>query len=380
MVINYYVERELKMNNNEYWLNESFSKESLNAVDAKFEAQKIAFGPFSFQAARCLRNFGILEKLFRSGDEGLCLSSLAEELSLKEYTLKVLLEMGLSMGIIKWNGDENDRRYTLGKTGFFILHDGMTRANMDFTQDVCYQGTFFLEEALRNGSPEGLKVFGSWPTIYEGLSSLPENVQESWFRFDHYYSDAAFPKALEFVFTHKYSRLMDIGGNTAKWAFACMEYDPDVKVTIVDLPGQAAMAEKRIKEAGYSDRISLYEANVLKNEMELPDACDAVWMSQFLDCFSLNEIKSILTKVHSAVDANCDVFVMEPLWDKQRFPAATYSLHATSLYFTSMANGNSKMYGFEELRDSIESAGFRLSDADHRIGPNDYSILKFRKV
>ena len=47
---------------------------------------------------------------------------------------------------------------------------------MDFNHDVNYRGMFFLEEALKNEKPEGLKTLGDWPTIYEGLSKLPEEV------------------------------------------------------------------------------------------------------------------------------------------------------------------------------------------------------------
>ena len=72
------------------------------------------------------------------------------------------------------------------------------------------------------------------------------------------------------------------------------------------------------------------------------------------------------------------MYVLEPLWDKQRFEAAAYSLQATSLYFTCIANGNSKMYRFEELKHAIEIAGFELKEAHHTVGPNSYSLLRFR--
>jgi hypothetical protein len=103
-------------------------------------------------------------------------------------------------------------------------------------------------------------------------------------------------------------------------------------------------------------------------------------MSQFLDCFSLEEVKAIMGRLRPALGSECDVYVLEPFWDKQRYEAASYSLHATSLYFTSMANGNSKMYRSGELRAAIESAGFLLAEAVHDLGANDYSLLRFRKA
>jgi hypothetical protein len=152
-----------------------------------------------------------------------------------------------------------------------------------------------------------------------------------------------------------------------------------VKVTIVDLPGQVADARKNIEREGLSDRIDAIAVNMLSPDTVLPQGADAVWMSQFLDCFSLGEITSILRKVAAAVDSNCSVYVLEPFWDKQRFEASSYSLQATSLYFTCIANGNSKMYRCQEMIDAVSAAGFTLRTEHHDLGSNAYSLLEFRK-
>jgi hypothetical protein len=358
-----------------------YFNDKITAVDAKFEAQKIAFAPLSFQAAKALRDLGVLEAISNNRKHGITVKALAEQLSLSEYGVGVLVEMGLGQGIVKLVPQKDETSplcYTLGKVGFFILRDEMTKVNLDFSEDVCYQGAQYLIESIKNGKPEGLKVFGSWKTIYEGLSQLSDQTKKSWFGFDHFYSDLAFPEALPIVFEKKPKELFDIGGNTAKWAIASCRFDPDVHVSIIDLPGQTAVAETNIANAGLSERISTRAVNVLSPDSKIPVGADAVWMSQFLDCFSLEEITSILQKIHQSASKETDVYVLEPLWDKQRFEAAAYSLQATSLYFTCMANGNSKMYRFNELKEAIERAGFELKEAHHRIGINNYSLLRFR--
>ena len=103
-------------------------------------------------------------------------------------------------------------------------------------------------------------------------------------------------------------------------------------------------------------------------------------MSQFLDCFSLKQITKILKKVHDCATSDTNVYVLEPLWDKQHFEASSYSLMATSLYFTCIANGNSKMYRFEELKDAVCKAGFELKTSHHNLGSNAYSLLVFKKI
>ena len=127
--------------------------------------------------------FGILE-LLRDSDEGLTSEEVAARTRLSDYAVKCLLEASLSIGTVLVNPD-NDR-YTLSKTGWFLLNDPATRVNIDFNHDVNYQGWFHLEESLLEGKPVGLRHFGPWHTIYEGLSSLPPQVQKSWFGFDHF--------------------------------------------------------------------------------------------------------------------------------------------------------------------------------------------------
>ena len=77
-----------------------------------------------------------------------------------------------------------------------------------------------LDKSIETGKPVGLKEFGEWDTIYEGLSSLPTQVQKSWFAFDHFFSDLAFPPALSKVYNGSIKKILDIGGNTGKWAIA----------------------------------------------------------------------------------------------------------------------------------------------------------------
>jgi hypothetical protein len=357
---------------------EALRSDRIRAVDARAEAQKIAFSPLTFQAVRCMRDFGVLKAVSDAGDKGLTRQEIVQKTSLSLYAVGVLSEVGLAMHVLRLRADGS--RFVLGKIGFFLLEDKLTEVNFNFVNDVCYKGAFEMEAAIKNAKPCGLAHFGKqWQTIYQALSQLPEKPRESWFAFDHFYSNVAFPGALPIVFAQKRRFMLDIGGNTAKWAIACCRYDKDVKMGIADLPGQTAMAEQNAAKAGFGERVSTYPCNVLDAASALPKGADAVWMSQFLDCFSLEEITAILQKVGAAVDANADVFVLEPLTDMQQFEAASYALVATSLYYTCMANGNSNMYRFKELKDAVEQGGFKLCEAHHNLGSNAYSLLRFRK-
>ncbi len=349
------------------------SENPKSALEAKSDAQKIAFAPVVFQVAKTLRDLGILERIHQTQDRGIAAEKIAADLDLKGYGVKVLLEFGESIELVTLV----ENRYHLTKTGLFILSDPLTRVNMDFIQDVCYRGLFHLQEAIEEERPAGLSVFGDWPTIYEGLATLPADVQKSWFAFDHYYSDMAFPEALPIVFQRRPARLFDVGGNTGKWAVACVEHDPDVKVTLLDLPGQLVKARQTIEKKGLGDRIDCLEFDILRKDRPFPGGADAIWMSQFLDCFSEDQIVHILTLAGSGMSPDADLYILEPFWNRQRFDAARYSLQATSLYFTCMANGNSKMYHSDEMIHCIERAGLTVEEQFDDIGVC-HSLLRCR--
>src|SRR5689334_2279618 len=259
--------------------------DTLTAVEAKAAAQRIAFGPVLFQATLAMRRLGILDELY-THRMGRTVAEIAQSRALSEYGARVLLEAGLSAGIVALSGE----RFTLTKTGWFLLKDDLTTVNLNFIADVCYDGMRYLTEAVREGKPAGLQVFGPWRTIYEGLSQLPAPVQASWFAFDHFYSDRAFPAVLRLVFERPIAKMLDVGGNTGNWALLCVAHDPRVRITLLDLPGQLEKARANIQAAGMTDRIFCQPIDLLNEHVAWPKGADAIWMSQFLDCFSAAEI------------------------------------------------------------------------------------------
>lgn len=349
-----------------------FGSDKKNVIQANLDAQKIAFAPIMFQAAKSLRNLGILEYLFNKDKASI--ETIATDLNLSVYGVKVLLEAGLSLEMVYLK----DNEFILTKTGYFILRDKMTNVNMNFTQDVNYLAINYLEESIVNGKPEGLKELGNWDTVYVGLSELPEKIKKSWFDFDHFYSDYTFPEIMPILFDNNPKSLLDVGGNTGKFSLQCAKYDPMVKITILDLPGQVKVAQKNIADAGFEDRISTIGCNLLDDSIPFPKGADIIWMSQFIDCFSLEEIYSLFKRAYEAMTDDASFYILETFWDLQKFQASTYSLHATTLYFTAVANGNSQMFHSEDILKIIEKAGLIVDEIHEMIGMS-HTLIKCKK-
>jgi hypothetical protein len=342
---------------------EMYAKEKLSALQAQRLAQEIAFAPVVFQISRLMVKFGILQLLLDNRN-GLTMEEIARKTGLSLYAVKILLESSLTIGTVLLNDD----KFTIAKAGYFLQNDTMVKVNMEFNHDVNYLGLFSLEEALLNGKPEGLRVFGEWDTIYEGLSQLPPQVQKSWFGFDHYYSDCSFEQALEIVFANQPKTLLDAGGNTGRFATRCVAYSPDAHVTIMDLPQQLTMMRQQTAGLTGADRIHGHAANLLDPQTVFPHGFEAIWMSQFLDCFSNEEVISILSRAAASMNEKCKLYIMETIWDRQRFETASYCLAQISVYFTAMANGNSKMFNYEDLENNIHAAGLKIAKIHDNLG------------
>ena len=356
-------------------LDKKFSPERQSAFAARFEAQKIAFGPVVFQCVRYAWKRGMLQALADAGEEGLSVAELVATGRWSKYALKVVLETCLSAGVVYIHGG----RYALDKAGFCVLTDSITQINIDFNHDVCYQGLFKLDESLDAQKPLGLPALGNWSTLYQGLSELAEPAKTSWFAFDHFYSDTSFPEILPDVFATGPRRLMDVGANTGKFSRAALDYNPDVELHLVDLPRQLAVAATALQEAGVRERAHLHPVDLLDAAMPLPAGMDVIWMSQFLSCFSEAAIATILQRAAAALAPNGQLLVMDTFWDLQRYDIASYCLINTSPYFTAMASGNSKIYESGDYIRLAEAAGLKLLTARDGIG-YCHSLLRFTKV
>jgi hypothetical protein len=180
------------------------------------------------------------------------------------------------------------------------------------------------------------------------------------------------------VFADKPKTLLDVGGNTGRWALRCVDYNADVLVTIMDLPQQLELMRKATAGLKGADRIGGHGVNLLDKNVPFPAPFEAIWMSQFLDCFSEEEVTSILARAAKSMNSGTKLYIMETFWDRQRFETAAYALTQISLYFTALANGNSKMYHSEDMIRCVEAAGLTVEEIKDNIGKG-HSIVVCRK-
>jgi len=146
----------------------------------------------------------------------------------------------------------------------------------------------------------------------------------------------------------------------------------------MDLPQQLEMMRQQTKDLPGAMRIHGYGANLLDPEVPFPTGFDAIWMSQFLDCFSEEEVTSILTRAaRSMSGVESPPISWKLSGTGKSLTQPSYCLTQISLYFTAMANGNSKMYHSDDMERCIKAAGLEVEKIDDHLGMG-HSIVQCR--
>ena len=334
-------------------------------LETLLDAQKLAFAPFIFKACSVALKTGLLDAVVRS-DVPVSREVLAEKLGLTPYAVTVMADILKPAGVVT----ETEEGLCATKVGSLLVLDDMTRANFFFTDDVNYEGLSKTFEALTEGRPAGLSAFNpDWKTIYPHLPELPDDAKKAWFGFDHYHSDRAYRAALDILAVREPKHLVDIGGNTGRFTREFLLRFPESRATLVDLPVETEALRARPEMAALLDRLDTVSIDWLTNApLTGTDNADLYWMSQFLDCFSPDEAVSILERTKRAMAPGAVLAVLEPIVDEQRHQAAELSLAATSLYFTVLANGNSRFFAGAELRGIFSRAGFEILSEHDGLG------------
>lgn len=333
-------------------------------INALTEAQKLAFAPLSFHAIAAMIEFGILKEIDTKPKP---LEELIQKSDYSEYTITTLLEVSELIGIVK----QKEGIFNITPMGRAFLYDEMTRVNFNFVKDVCYSGASELANSFKSSSPKGFQQLKQdAKTIYPYLSELPTKMRKSWYEFDHYYSDNCFDIIFEILDTDK--KIFDIGGNTGKFEKVCLKKNSNIDITMLDLPKNIDVVKEDEELLG----CKFIATDILDEESPIPQFSGSVIMSQFLDCFSKSQIEYILRRVAKNSDFGTKIYILEPFIDRQKFEGAKHSLVHTSLYFTCMANGCSKMYSMNEMKEIIERAGLKVNQVYDALGAHDYTLLE----
>ncbi|WP_433733319.1 methyltransferase [Nocardia sp. CA-129566] len=308
---------------------------------------------FQFLVTACqVGLFAALEK-----EPGLPVRDVAARVGLQEQPTRILMLGCTAIGLLRKDGESYfNTPLTKAVSGNF---DGTPAAFITRENRRIYRALMWFPEAVKENTNVGLQreVEGASPTLYGRITENSELEAE-------FHAQMSFTSFLvrdeirQKIDLSEHKHLLDVGGGTAVNAENLASRWPDLRITIADLPSVAATANERIQKLGLADRIQAVGIDALNDEF--PTGCDALLFAHFLEIWSPDHIRTLLSKAFRALPQGGEIFVITPYQnDDETGPVRAAYLSA---YFLAFASGEGMVYTGKEYETWLAEAGFEPTE------------------
>ncbi len=148
-------------------------------------------------------------------------------------------------------------------------------------------------------------------------------------------------------------KLLDIGGASGSYTEAFLEASPDMKATLFDLPSVIKIARRRLAHTGVLDRITFVAGDFYKDE--LPAGHDLALLSAIIHQNSPEQNIELCGKIYRALRPGGRLVIRDHVMSPDHTQPASGALFAVNMLVGTPGGGT---YSFEEIKASLESAGF----------------------
>ncbi|XP_060542611.1 acetylserotonin O-methyltransferase-like isoform X1 [Pantherophis guttatus] len=270
---------------------------------------------------------GVFDLLRESG-ELMSSATVAERLKTSLTGMQMLLGACVEIKVLKVEWKDGKDLY--GNTEFADLFLAKSSPKsqyytMKFLSENIYGSLQYLPEAIRDGKPQILSIYGiSSNELYGALYRSNEGVQN----FLRYMDEAWSLYGKEVVSAFDLSGfqlIYDLGGSSGGLAKEFISKYPNCTVTLFDLP-EVMEISKKYNAFSDGSQITFHEGDFFKDP--IPEA-DLYILSRVLVNWNDEKCIQLLTKVFTACKPGGGVLVVEPTVDEEifgSFPAHMYAM------------------------------------------------------
>lgn len=148
-------------------------------------------------------------------------------------------------------------------------------------------------------------------------------------------------------------RLLDLGGGPATYAALIAKQNPELKCTVIDLPGVVEVAAELLEKEDIADRVELLPGDY--RTADFPSGNDAVNFFGVLHQESPESILALFSKAFDALEPGGIVNVLDMMTDATHTQPTFSALFAVNMALTT---NNGWVFSDAELQGWLEEAGF----------------------
>ena len=110
---------------------------------------------------------------------------------------------------------------------------------------------------------------------------------------------------------YKHKKILDLGGGQATFVINLAKNYPQPKMTVFDLPQVSKIAEEKILESGFQDRIDVCQGSFFEDS--IPNGYDLITLIRVLYDHSDDSVRRILASVRESLPTAGSLLIAEPM-------------------------------------------------------------------
>ena len=300
-----------------------------------------------------------LELFTELSSEAMTGEEIGERVGLHPRGIYDFLDTLVALGFLERDGNGSEGRYAnTQETATFLDKRKPTYVGgiLEMSNSRLYPFWGDLTEALRTGQPQN-EIKHTGRPMFDELYSDPARLEQ--------FMDAMtgvsmgnFMALSEKVDFSRYETVCDVGGATGQLSMILARRHPHLRCISFDLPVVAPIAERRIAEAGLSDRIEVASGDFFADPLP---AADVITMGLILHDWNLERKMDLIRSAHEALPEDGAYIVIENLIDDERRENAFGLMMSLNMLI--------------EFGDAFDFTGSEFSGWCRQVGFRDVEIL-----
>jgi predicted O-methyltransferase YrrM len=160
-------------------------------------------------------------------------------------------------------------------------------------------------------------------------------------------------------------KMIDIGSALGTYSIAFLRKEPELRVTLFDLPDAIPLARENIEKEGLSDRVEFVSGDFYVDDF--PGGHDLAFLSAIIHQNSQEQNRDLYRKISAALIPGGRIIIRDHIVDNTRTSPPAGAIFAINMLVATEGGGT---YTFDEIKDDLETAGFkniRLLQPDTRM-------------
>jgi hypothetical protein len=288
----------------------------------------MATGYWSSMTLLSLNELGVFDAM---GADGASSSDLHQTLECDERALTLLLNAGVSLGLVSKEGVGADAVFSPTDLSRAFLVQG---------------GPAYLGGAFRYA----LDVFAAWGQLPAAVrTGEPQLAEETYLGGDsdrterfvrgmHGRAMGTATSIAEGLDLSGRTKLLDVAGGSGAFSILLCGRTPGLTATVCDLPGVLAVSERIIAEAGLTDRVCT-AAWDLRTNSGLPTGHDTALVSGVIHRLDPDTARALLRQVFEALAPGATIALADVMLDDTGTGPPTSALFALNMLVTAPGGG-----------------------------------------